>query len=362
MKKITVLTITYNKGKYNIASVESILNQTYQDFNYIVVNDGSNDNTKELLDSIRHPNLTVIHQKNQGFTNTLVNVASHIDTPYVAIHGAGDISHPERLEKQLDFLESDQSLGAIGCHVRRLSDEGNILNHSRVPFLTIHSVEDLFEKLGKSNYFRHGEVMFRYSIYKKAGGYRQFFKYTQDYDLWLRMLSFAKLARIDSFLYDQVNIPQSSINCDYKKVEIQATLNVFAWHLAQQRLKKQFDALDLEGLVAFEKFKNSLSQQDKMFISNAVMITAKQRYYQTADYKILLEGAQRAIELNPDSYQAKRNLKLAYLTTLLDWLGFKEIAKQLNNKESNLVKNKLAKLRKLLKPHLLVKSFLNSTL
>lgn len=344
MTKITVITLTYNRGKYNIPSIKSILSQTYQNFHYLVVNDGSTDNTKEILNSIKHPNLTVIHQENKGFTNSLVDVLQTIETPYVAIHGAGDISHPERLEKQIKLLESDKLIGAVGCHVQRISNQGKILHKWKLQSLMINSLEELFVKYDKSNYFRHGEVMFPYWAYQKAGGYRRFFTYTQDYDLWLRMLSFSKLAKVDAFLYEQVNIPGSSINCDYKKTEIQAKMALFAYRLAQQRLRQKFDDLDLDGIKAFEKFEKTVSPEDKTFISNAVMITAEGMYKQNNDYKTILGGYQRALDIDSNNIKAKKGLKLAYLARIVNSLGLKKMANQIYNPKNNLYKKILKKI------------------
>lgn len=345
MKKLTVLTITHNRSQYNIPSIQSILSQTYQDFQYLVVNDGSTDNTQDILDSIKHPNLTVIHQENKGFTNTLVDILPEIDTPYVALNGAGDISHPERLEKQIELLESDELIGAVGCHVRKVTHDRKIIKKWIDPVPVISDVRKLF----KFNYFTHGEVMFRYSAYNRAGGYRRFFKYAQDKDLWLRMIEFSKLAKVDSILYDQVFIPNTSVGCDYQKVEIQAKLSSFAEYLAKQRLDGKPDELDQQGDQYFQHFCNHLSQEDKSFISERIITTVEKNYFQTANHQILIDAARRALEINPKNHSSKKYLKLANLTSTLNWLGFKEIAKDLNDGNSQLTK-KLRNIRKTILP------------
>ena len=341
MKKVTVVTITHNRGQYNTPSIQSILSQTYQDFHYLVVNDGSTDNTKELLDSIKHPNLMVIHQENKGFTNTLVDVLQKIDTPYVAIHGAGDISHPERLERQMELLESDESIGAVGCSVQRIDHQGQPMRTWNPSKLTLGDVRELLTY----NFFNHGEVTFRYSAYLKAGGYRRFFRYAQDLDLWLRIASFAKLTKVNSLLYNQVMIPKSSISYDYQKVELQATFCAFARYLAKRRWEDKLDELDEQGEKAFSNFGDRLSHKDKNFISNRIIKTAEINYYQTGNHNTLINAAQRVLELNPNNNAAQRYLKLANFTFTLNWLGFKKIAQSINNEESQLIK-RIRKFRK----------------
>lgn len=327
MKKVTVVTATYNRGHYNLPSIQSILSQTYQDFQYLVINDGSTDSTAQILDDLKHPNLTVINQTNKGFVNTMVDALESIDTPYIAIQGSGDLAHPERLEKQVSVLDADPSVGAVGCQIHMVSHDGQLLNTwTSSPYL-----EDPLSELLVNNYFSHGEVMFRCSAYRQAGGYRRFFKFAQDYDLWLRMAGLTKLARVDEFLYNRVMLPNASISCDYRKVELQLTYAAFAVHLAKQRLAGNPDELESLGETAFTNFRNALSQEIRNLLSHRLIVSAKFNYRQTRHHEVLAGAARRALDLNPNNRAAQRYLRLTSALSILDQIGLRQLSQRLDN-------------------------------
>ena len=320
-KKVTVITCTFNKGEFNRASTQSIINQTYQDFEYIIVNDGSTDNTREILDEftrLNNPQLKIIHQKNKGFVDSLIDTLEGVDTPYIAIHDAGDISHPTRLEKQIELLESNSSIGAVGCHVKKSTHEGKTIRTTKDKDnkLLINDPQELFF----GNYYTHGEVTFRRSTYTKAGGYRRFFKYAQDRDLWLRMLEFSRLAKVDSILYEQIHIPNSSVGCDYKKVEYQAKLSCFAIFLSRQRLQGMSNQVEEKLDILFEEFCSNLDIEDKNRISSRIMETAGINYIQTGNHTVLANAARRVLTINPENHPPKRYIKLKILT-IVDKFG-----------------------------------------
>ena len=317
MAQITVVTATYNRGKYNLPSVESILEQSYQGFKYIIVNDESKDDTQEILDGIKHPNLVVIHQKNKGFTNTMVDVISEVDTPYIAIHGSGDISHRDRLKRQVDVLESDSKIGAVGCRVQRLDEHRNPLPTWNPKETKLSNIDYLL----KHNFFNHGEVMMRRSAYLQAGGYRRFFKYSQDLDLWLRLASFSTLTKVDAVLYNQMMLPKRSISYDYTKVEEQAMLCAFARYLAKQRLSDGNDLLEALGEESFQTFKQNLSQDEKDFVIRRILTTARITYAQSKDEQTIVSAAQRAKALDPNSFPARNYLRVQAIRNLFKKIG-----------------------------------------
>jgi glycosyltransferase involved in cell wall biosynthesis len=326
MKKITVVTSTFNIGEQNIPSIQSILNQTCQDFQYIVVNDGSADSTQRLLDAIEHPNLTILHQENRGFTNTLADVLEDLQTPYVAIHDAGDISYPHRFEEQLNLIESDPALGAVGCHVRNLYQDGRLLHVKIDPTY----LENPLPELIKENYFSHGEVLFRYSAYLKAGGYRRFFKYAQDRDLWLRMAEFCSFAKVDKFLYDRVIIPCKSIGSDFQKVEQQAQYSAFSVYLAKQKLNGFEAPSEAIAENDFLKFKATLDSSFNALLVHKILQAARNSYCQTGKYQLLRDAAERVLELDIANTSARRYLKMIDLIVFCENRGLIRLGKFFN--------------------------------
>jgi glycosyltransferase involved in cell wall biosynthesis len=110
---VSVLIPAYNAGKYLLPSVESILGQRYRNLEIWVVDDGSTDASFESLAGIRDPRLRVLHQSNRGKPTTLNALLDRIAGSYYALEDADDMSHPDRIARQVDLLESNPDLA--GC-------------------------------------------------------------------------------------------------------------------------------------------------------------------------------------------------------------------------------------------------------
>lgn len=201
--RVTVITGYYNRGHALLPTVSSILNQTFSDLELIVFDDASSDGTADqLLEAEREfgdPRLKVrIHEVNRGFTQCMIDAIASSDSEYVAVQGSGDISHPERIAKQVALLDARSDVGVVGCWYRNIVS-GTSMVRPRRPDA---SKKD-FEGLLQGNVFSHGEVMFRRRLYEEVGGYRLAFSKSQDYDLWLRMAKVSRLATVPEYLYDR---------------------------------------------------------------------------------------------------------------------------------------------------------------
>jgi GT2 family glycosyltransferase/pyruvate-formate lyase-activating enzyme len=196
--KISVVMATYNDGLYLQMAVESILKQTFQDFELIIVDDGSTDATPDILSKVEDPRVRVFrNSQNLGLTKSLNIGVRHARGRYIARMDADDISLPHRLETQVNFLEKNREYGLIGSSYYKMDETGEI--HS-----LIHVLEDdrsLQAGLKKQNWFGHGSVMMRKDAFQQVGGYDERFRFAQDYDLWLRMAKFYKVANSGEPLY-----------------------------------------------------------------------------------------------------------------------------------------------------------------
>lgn len=278
-KLLTVVTASYNKGDRLYESTKSILDQTYKDFEYIVINDGSRDNTKEILDSFDDDRLRVIHQSNQGFVKTMIAVMEQVKTPYVAIHGAGDISLPERLETQIRHMESRPDVAVISCgtykvlgsqpdyisEVHKLAAKGNNDAGKELKYTTV-------EQMIRTNIVDHGDAMVRMAAYRQAGGYRPLFRYSQDRDLWLRILENYSVLNIGKKLYVKVINPGSDITGNPAKAEQQSFYSLFARYLARHKCVTGKDLLKEHGNSEFDRFVNNLGTAERTEIAKNIHI------------------------------------------------------------------------------------------
>jgi glycosyltransferase involved in cell wall biosynthesis len=193
MPKVSVTICSYNCGMYIREALESILGQTFRDFELIVVNDGSTDNTREILESYSDPRMTVIHQENIGIPKSRNRAIDIARGEYIAIQDADDISLPERLEKEVAFLDAHPHYAAVGSAFYKLYENGQ--KSPLIRFLT--DDDDIRKGLRRRNWFLHSSVMMRKEAFRAVGGYDEQFKYALDYDLFLRLSMRYKLANLE---------------------------------------------------------------------------------------------------------------------------------------------------------------------
>jgi len=217
MPKVSVVTSVYNGEAYLKECIESILNQTHRDFEFIILNNGSTDQTPDILNQYRDPRLQIIHQDNLGLSRSL-NKGVHLsNSDLIARLDADDYSSPQRLEKQIAFME--KNVNVVLCGSRRKELVGSKIFFSLVPF--IEKDENIRKTVSCFNPLSHSTIMFRKKAFIEAGGYRDQFKYAQDYNLWVRMLALGKAHNLDEAL-SVIRINQwSTSNKNYRKQKLE---------------------------------------------------------------------------------------------------------------------------------------------
>ena len=258
---ISVVTGFYNRGNLVRTSIGSLLRQTYSNIEIIVFDDCSTDHTYEELLKFQDPRLKVIrHSINIGFVNGLVDAVNQSSGDYIAIHGSGDISYPTRLEKQYKLLKDDRDLGVVSCNVLdcNMHLEGNLYRRTRI----CHHPDTFQYSLSNGrNCFTGGEVMIRKYHYDLVGGYRKAFYYSQDRDLWLRLIEISKLSFVDEVLYKRLFV-SNSIRFNLDKILIERRYSELARQCAEMRLDNQRDLVDLYGQDAINFLKKSKRLSD----------------------------------------------------------------------------------------------------
>jgi glycosyltransferase involved in cell wall biosynthesis len=176
----------YNGEKHLQKAVDSILNQTFKDFEFIIVNDGSTDSTPQLLASYAqkdHRIALIDNEKNLKLIRSLNRGLEHARGKYIARMDADDISLPTRFEKQVAFLDSHLEVGLIGAFPYNIKDSGKIIRLRTMP---ITDVEIRWQHLF-GNAFCHSSVMFRRKLLQKTGLYDLQALHAEDYDLFSKM-------------------------------------------------------------------------------------------------------------------------------------------------------------------------------
>ncbi len=183
--KISVVMAAYNAQKYLSEAMDSILGQTYTDFELIVINDCSTDGSGALLKEYAGKDSRVIvleNKENMGLTKSLNRGLAVAQGEYIARMDADDISVPDRFQKQVEFLDSHPDYSFVSCIGRYIDENGKEEQLRLFP----ETNEEIYAMMPKVDAVMHPGVMFRRADIAKIGNYCEDFRVVQDYDLWFR--------------------------------------------------------------------------------------------------------------------------------------------------------------------------------
>ncbi len=242
---VSVVLPVYNGDRFLRQAIESILQQTYANFELIIINDGSKDQSQALIESYGDPRIHAIQQANMGLAATLNKGISLAKGCWIARQDQDDVSFPERLAKQVDFMSAQPGCALVGTAAEIWVDDAKTDRVHRHPC----SDEQLRAGLLFYNYFVHSSVMFSKAVVEKMGGYsaepnRQ---PPEDYELWSRIAKQHPVANLPDVLlaYREVS---SSMSRDgenpFSKKMIMLSAENIAW-----ALDKSIDCKEVQALA-----------------------------------------------------------------------------------------------------------------
>jgi len=193
---LTVTLPVYNAMPYLPAAVESVLHQSYEDFEFLIIDDGSTDGSADYLHSLRDPRIRLTVRENRGLGTTLNELFHNSRTGYVARMDADDICEPHRLEKQMAFLRDSGDVVMLGTGIDFIV--GSRLVHGPRP-LTHHSGIRR-RLLQKRPGVGHPTIVVKREAWEAVGGYR-FDGAGEDLDFCLRLCDFGPVANLPEPLY-----------------------------------------------------------------------------------------------------------------------------------------------------------------
>ncbi len=188
----------YDGERYIARSLMSLLVQTYVNFELILVDDGCNDRTADIVKQIEDDRVIFIRQQNMGLTKTLNKALGVARGRWIARHDADDFSIFTRFDKQLQYLYNRPEIGLLGSSCFIQPEPHGIINEIYDYPEHHHEIMAAFPFF---NPFVHGSMMIRRDLLEDNGGYNESYRYVQDYELWSRLLPNTQAANLASPLY-----------------------------------------------------------------------------------------------------------------------------------------------------------------
>jgi len=296
--KISVIMSVYNGERYLREAIDSVLNQTFPDFEFIIVNDGSTDSSLKIIQSYDDKRIRLIeNDKNIGLTKSLNKAIKQSQGEYIARQDADDISLLNRFEEQLRYLEQHPEVALLGTSVYQIDERGRTLGRIIVPAKPGRS-------LFKENQFNHGSTIFKREAVDRLGGYNELLRYSQDYELWLRMAKYYEVSNLTQALY-KLRFHEGAVSL--KHVDESALYHLLALRLARNNLDhKMLETISNRGTKGLYHY---LDRKEKTLFHNLVAnMLVKGKYTNRAR-----EEYKAAFRLNHFNIKNTLNILLSYL-------------------------------------------------
>lgn len=213
---ITVLLAVHNGEPWLREAVDSILGQSWREFEFLIIDDASTDRTPEYLTSLRDSRIRVVrNETNLGLTASL-NRGLHLATgELIARQDADDLSHPQRLAKQAAFLSANPQVAAVGTQALLMDGQGRSQGRKDFPL----GYRSIWWSHLWDNALAHSAVMFRKRVVIHVGGYDEGYRASQDYELWSRLGERHMLANLPDRLVT-LRILDSSVTRTHRQPEL----------------------------------------------------------------------------------------------------------------------------------------------
>ena len=246
MPQTTVLIPTYNCAKYIVPAIKSVLAQKYADYELLILDDGSTDNTEEIISKISDSRVVYLkNSSNKGIVYTLNKGIDLAKGEYIARMDADDIVLGNRLQVQTDFLSKNPDYGIVGGWYQVTNENGKIID-------TVEGVTNCSSaQLGLlfRNQFAHSVVTMRTDLAKQLK-YDPEFQYCEDYDLWVRFAEVSKVTNLPAYYLSYRWYSENSCNRKQKELK-QAMLNLLSRELDKIEVEHTAEELMLHAAVCF---------------------------------------------------------------------------------------------------------------
>ncbi|POY35540.1 hypothetical protein C3K47_14180 [Solitalea longa] len=300
--KVTILVPVYNSAAYVGQAIKSILDQTFSNFELLIIDDGSTDNSLEIINSFQDIRIRLLSNGlNKGLTYTRNKGISEAFGEYLAFLDSDDVCDLNRISIQCDFLDNNKAFAGCGGHAIIIDENGQATGK----ILTCTNATEIKSKLFFQNTFVNSTMMIR-TVIAKEFRFSSSFELAEDYDLWARISEKHTLTNLDKFLISyRIHNNNISIGSDSKSERLKVFVKIILKH---RREKLNFDSTQINDDIHTALSSNSFSEYSlndyHTFLVKAHQLNSKAGLYNTVhfnkmvlDYwfKVLMKSKQKNI-------------------------------------------------------------------
>jgi len=359
--QISVVMVTYNHEKYVAEAIQSILDQTYKDFEFIIVNDGSTDRTDAIIRQFEDPRIKYIYQENQGPSAASNSGTMAAKGKYIALFSGDDVCYPHRIEKQYEFLcNSEHKIVFSWCDIiddssRIVAQEEttarNVFNH---PNRNQAQILNYFFYFG--NYINAITTMAEKSIILEQGGWHLTSLQVQDWDMWIKLVKKYELYIMPEKLIkyrirdESKNLsasPENYIRCIFEQYQIlKSIFDNISIDLFKEAFYDKIKNNNFSGMAEFELEKAFLYLTHRQSLIQGIGI--EKLFCLLQDREILSVAKEKYSFDLPTLYNLTKNADITNIRYCNHLIYQNELLKQQIEAEKKLAVNNLSKERKYL--------------
>ena len=275
---VTVLMPVYNCEKYVREAIESILSQTYTNYIFLIINDGSIDNTENIILSYTDQRIQYErNEKNMGLIFSLNKGLALVKTKYIARMDADDVSLPDRLQRQVDYMELNSNIGVLGSWFQTFNEDkvGGISRY------TERHQDIIFNHLYQQH-ICHPSCMIRFSVLEaESPWYDVKYVHAEDYDLFTRLSHKTVFANIPEVLL-KIRKHKDEVSVIYEDIQKKNSLKIkkrefltIGFESISEKQIQNFELLNYQNYNCITETPGTM----KKFLENMIMFNCKSKYF-----------------------------------------------------------------------------------
>ncbi|MBW4651841.1 MAG: glycosyltransferase [Kaiparowitsia implicata GSE-PSE-MK54-09C] len=305
MPKVSVIIPAYNAMRYLPATVDSVLNQTFKDFEMLIIDDGSSDEIRQWTSYLLDPRAQLISQQNQGLPGARNTGIMHAKGEYIAFLDADDLWEPTKLEKQVCRFEQYPDVGLVHAWMEFIDENGKPTGR----IMRSDANGNAWKLLAERNVIACPSVMVRKSCFDITGMFDRSLRSVEDWDMWIRIAAKFPIALIAEPLAYYRQTPGSmSKNCAVMEQSFYAVI------------EKTFQDVPEE----LRYLKDRSIGYANLCLAWKALQCQESDFYQSAQYRA------KAVKAYPKLRVTSENLRLSVAIALMKWLGSHRYQKALS--------------------------------